>query len=101
MKPAKILILNLNPSDCLGDELRSIVESQFEVEEVKIWEKIGPDPAITDCDKKLAQLFSRSDFYFFDFKLRFDDRAKLVTQTIRGIEVEDQDLGRFHSSSPL
>src|ERR1051326_4146712 len=62
MKPAKILILNLNPSDCLGDELRSIVESQFDVEEVKIWEKIGPDPAITDCDKKLAQVFSRSDF---------------------------------------
>lgn len=62
MKPAKILILNLNPSDCLGDELRSIVESQFEVEEVKIWEKIGPDPTITDCDKKLAQVISRSDF---------------------------------------
>ena len=39
MKRAKILILNLNPSDRLGDDLRCIVESQFEVEEVKIWQE--------------------------------------------------------------
>ena len=62
MKPAKILILNLNPSDCLGDELRSIVQSQFKVEEIKIDEEIGPDSAATECGKQLAQIVSRSDF---------------------------------------
>jgi two-component system, NtrC family, response regulator GlrR len=61
MKPAKILILNFNPSDCLADDLRSIVQSQFQVEEVKINEKL-PDSASTECGKKLDQLISRSDF---------------------------------------
>jgi DNA-binding NtrC family response regulator len=62
MKPARILILNLNPSDCLGDELRSILQSQFEVKEVKIEEKICPDSAATESGKKLAQIISRSNF---------------------------------------
>jgi len=62
MKPAKILILNLNPSNCLGDELRSIVQSQFKVEEVKSDEEIGPDHAATEPGKQLAQIVSRSDF---------------------------------------
>ena len=53
MKRAKILILNLNPSDCLGDDLRSIVESQFDVDEVKIWENINATP---ECGKKLPEL---------------------------------------------
>jgi two-component system, NtrC family, response regulator GlrR len=58
MKPARILILNLDPSDCLGDDLRSIVQSQFEVEEVKI---SGPDLTTTNGNK-LAQIISRPDF---------------------------------------
>ena len=61
MKPAKILILNFNSSDCLADDLHSIVQSQFQVEEVKFEEKL-PDSAATECGKKLAQVISRSDF---------------------------------------
>ena len=61
MKRAKILILNLNPSDRLGDDLRCIVESQFEVEEVKIWEKIGTNSAATECGEKLAQVVRLSN----------------------------------------
>ena len=61
MKPAKILILNFNTSDCLADDLRSIVQSEFEVEEVKIYEKL-PESAATECGKKLAQAVSRSNF---------------------------------------
>jgi len=60
MKRAKILILNLNPSNCLGDDLRSIVESEFEVEEIRFCEKIGPEPVATECRNKLAQIVSRS-----------------------------------------
>jgi len=62
MKPARILILNLNPSDCLGDDLRSIVQSQFEVEEVKISESVDSDFAAAEGGNKLAQVISRSDF---------------------------------------
>jgi len=61
MKRAKILILNLNPSDRLGDDLRCIVESQFDVEEVKIWEKIDVDSAATKCSKELTQVIPRSN----------------------------------------
>jgi two-component system, NtrC family, response regulator GlrR len=61
MKRAKILILNLHPSDCLGDDLRRIVESQFDVEEVKIWEKIDADSVATRCSKELTQVISRSN----------------------------------------
>jgi DNA-binding NtrC family response regulator len=75
MKPAKILILNLNPSNCLGDELRSIVRSQFKVEEVKIDAKIGPDHAATECGKQLAQIVSRSDFSVI-FVVQSADRLK-------------------------
>ena len=75
MKPAKILILNLSPSDCLGDDLRSIIQSQFKVEEVKIWEQIGPDSAATECGRKLAQVFSRFDFSVI-FIVQSADRLK-------------------------
>ena len=79
MKPAKILILNLNPSDCLGDDLRSIVESQFKVEEVKFYERIGPDSAATECSNKLAQMISRSDFSVI-FIVQSADRLKQTRQ---------------------
>lgn len=61
MKRAKILILNLNPSDCFGDDLRAIVESQFDVEEVKIWDEVGPDSAATGSVKKLAAIIHAVD----------------------------------------
>ncbi|HJP91147.1 MAG TPA: sigma-54 dependent transcriptional regulator [Pyrinomonadaceae bacterium] len=75
MKSARILILNLNPSDCLGEELRAILQSQFKVEEVKIGEKIGPDSAATECGKKLAQVISRSEFSVI-FVVQSADRLK-------------------------
>ena len=61
MKRAKILILNLNPSDRLGEDLRHIIESQFEVEEVKIWQKIDSDLAATECSQELLQVIPRSN----------------------------------------
>lgn len=61
MKRAKILILNLNPSDRLGDDLRCIIESQFEVDEVKIWEVIETDSAAAECCRRIAQIISRSN----------------------------------------
>ena len=79
MKPAKILILNLNPSDCLGDDLRSIVESQFKVEEVKFYKRIDPDSAAMDCSNKLAQMISRSDFSVI-FIVQSADRLKQTRQ---------------------
>jgi len=79
MKPAKILILNLNPSDCLGDDLRSIVESQFKVEEVKFYERIDPDSAAMECSNKLAQMISRSDFSVI-FIVQSADRLKQTRQ---------------------
>ena len=87
MKPAKILILNLSPSDCLGDDLRSIIQSQFKVEEVKIWEQIGPDSAATECGKKLAQILSRFDFSVI-FVVQSADRLKHTRRLFnsRGME---------------
>ena len=79
MKPAKILILNLNPSDCLGDDLRSIVESQFKVEEVKFYETIDPDSAAMECSNKLAQVISRPDFSVI-FVVQSADRLKYTRQ---------------------
>jgi len=61
MKRAKILVVDLNPSDRLGDDLRTIIESQVDVEEVKIWDEIGTDLAATDCGKTLAHVIPRSN----------------------------------------
>ncbi|MEK6280813.1 MAG: sigma-54 dependent transcriptional regulator [Acidobacteriota bacterium] len=61
MKRPKILIVNLNPSESLGDELRCIAESQFDVEELKIWQKIDTDSASAKCARKLAQVVPRSN----------------------------------------
>ncbi len=60
MKRVKILLLNFVPSDPLGDDLRLMIESQFDVEEVKIWEKLSANSATTDCGKKMAQVFLQS-----------------------------------------
>jgi len=83
MKPARILILNLNPSDCLGDDLRSIVQSQFDVEEVKI---SGPDFAATKGNK-IAQVISRPDFSVI-FVVQSADRLKHTRHLFLSKEVE-------------
>ena len=61
MKRAKILVVDLNPSDRLGDDLRTIIESQFDVEEVKICDEIGTDLAAAKCRKTLAHVIARSN----------------------------------------
>ena len=88
MKRAKILVLNLNPSDCLGDDLRCIVESQFDVDEVKIWEKIDSDSAATECGKKLAQIIPRSNSSVI-FVVQSADRLKHTRRLFHspGIEI--------------
>jgi DNA-binding NtrC family response regulator len=87
MKPAKILILNLNPSDCLGDDLRSIVQSQFEVEEVKISESVGPDFAATNGGNKLVKVISRPDFSVV-FVVQAADQLKHTRRLLLSPEVE-------------
>ena len=60
MKLTKILILNLNPLQHLADELRGIIKSQFEVEEIKLQEEIGLASVSTGCSQKLAHIISQS-----------------------------------------
>jgi len=87
MKPAKILIVSLNPADCLGDDLRAIVESQFEVEEVKICEKIGPRSATTECAQKLGQVIARSNASIV-FVVQSKDRLKHTRRLFHSPEIE-------------
>ena len=87
MKPAKILIVNLNPEDCLGDDLRAIVESQFEVEEVKIYEKIGPGSATTECGQKLGQVIPQSKASVI-FVVQSKDRLKHTRRLFHSPEIE-------------
>ena len=87
MKRAKILILNLNPSNCLGDDLRSIVESEFEVEEIRFCEKIGPEPVATECRNKLAQIVSRSDLSVI-FVVQSADRLKHTRSSFLALGIE-------------
>ena len=87
MKPARIVILNLNPSDCLGDDLRSIVQSQFEVEEVKIFESVGPDFAATKGVDKLAKIISRPDFSVM-FVVQSADQLKHTRHLLLSPEIE-------------
>jgi DNA-binding NtrC family response regulator len=61
MKRANILIVNFAPSESLGTELRSIIQSHFDLEEVEIWEKIDDDAALVECRKKLAQVIHRAN----------------------------------------
>ena len=61
MKRAKILVLDLNPSDRLADDLRNIIESQFDVEQVKICDEIDTPSAARECGKTLAHVIPRSN----------------------------------------
>ena len=89
MRPARILILNLNPSDCLGADLHAIVESQFDVEEVKFEEQIGPDSEATECGKKLARVISSSgsDFSII-IAVQSADRLKHTRRLFLSPEIE-------------
>lgn len=60
MKQPKVLLLNLDPTGVLGEELRSILESSFNLEEVKFWRRIEDDSAMTGCGKELAEVIPRS-----------------------------------------
>ena len=86
MKRAKILILDLNPSDCLGNDLRSIIESQFDVEEVKIREKIDAN-ATLECGKKLAEVIPRSNCSAV-FVVQSADRLKQTRGLFHSPEIE-------------
>src|ERR1041385_840263 len=87
MKPAKILILNLNPADRLGDDLRAIVESQFDVEAVKIWDKIGPGSATTECGQELAKVIARSNSSVI-FVVQSKDRLQHTRRLFHSPEIE-------------
>jgi DNA-binding NtrC family response regulator len=56
MKRPKILLLDLDPTSRLGDELRHILESSFNLEEVKFWRGNEDDSDMTLCGKKLAEV---------------------------------------------
>jgi two-component system, NtrC family, response regulator GlrR len=87
MKPAKILVVDLNPSDSLGDDLRSIIESQFDVEEVKIWDEIGTDLAATECGKTLAYVIPRCNPSVI-FLVQSSDRLRHTRQLFHSPEIE-------------
>lgn len=87
MKLAKVLILNLDPSDCLADDLRSIVQSQFAVEEVRICGRIGPDSPEAECSQKLAQAVSHTAFSVI-FVVQSADRLKQTRRLFLSPEIE-------------
>jgi DNA-binding NtrC family response regulator len=60
MKRPKILVLDLDPTSSLGDELRSILESSFNLEEFKFWRRDADDPAMKVCGKELAEVIPSS-----------------------------------------
>jgi len=80
MKRATILILNLIPSDRLGTDLRSIVETQFQVEEVKFSDDIGNSTA-GECGKKVGQVIALSNPSMI-FVVQSAERLKLTRQLI-------------------
>lgn len=86
MKRAKILILNLNPSDCLGDDLRRIIESQFDIEEIKFWE-FGDDSTAAECGKRIAQIIPRSNPAVI-FVVQGADRLKHTRHLFLSLKIE-------------
>ena len=86
MKRAKILVVDLNPSDRLADDLRDIIESQFDVEQVKIWDEIGTDSAATECGKTLAHVIPRSNPSVI-FLVQSSDRLRHTRQLFQSPEI--------------
>jgi len=90
MKRARILIINLNPSDHLGTDLRAIVETQFEVEEIKFSDDIATDATSPD-GKRLAQvipLFNPSMIFI----VQSADRLRLTRQLILSSAIRVPDV---------
>jgi two-component system response regulator GlrR len=87
MKRAKILLLNFTPAESLGAELRGIIQSQFEVEEVKIWQKIDSDSASAECGKNLAQVIPQSNPSVV-FVVQSTDQLKPTRQLFQSLRIE-------------
>lgn len=60
MGSPKILLLNFNPTASLGDDLRKILESSFNLEEVKFGRELSSDCDKKDRDQELSKVISRS-----------------------------------------
>lgn len=93
MKRRKILLLDFNPSEGLGADLRCIIQPHFELEEVKIWEKIDDDAALAECGEKLAQAIRRSNPSVL-FVVQSANQLQLTRQLFEG-------LGREVLTMPL
>jgi len=87
MKRAKILVVDLNPSDRLGEDLRTIIESQFDVEEVKICDELGTDVAAAKCRKTLAHVIARSNPSVI-FLVQSSDRLRHTRQLFHSPEID-------------
>jgi two-component system, NtrC family, response regulator GlrR len=87
MKPAKILLLNLNPSEGLGDELRQIIESSFDVKEVRISEQIHLDSASAELGEKLARVIRESNPSVI-FVAQSADRLRATRQLFDSLTLE-------------
>jgi DNA-binding NtrC family response regulator len=87
MKRAKILVIDLNPSDRLGDDLRTIIESEFDVEEVRISDEIGTDLAATKCRKTLARVIARSNPSVI-FLVQSSDRLRHTKRLFHSPEID-------------
>jgi two-component system response regulator GlrR len=87
MKRAKILVIDLNPSDRLGDDLRTIIESEFDVEEVRISDEIGTDLAATKCRKTLAHVIARSNPSVI-FLVQSSDRLRHTKRLFHSPEID-------------
>ena len=86
MKRAKILVIDLNPSDRLGNDLRTIIESEFDVEVVRICDEIGTDLAATKCRKTLTDVIARSNPSVI-FLVQSSDRLRHTKQLFHSPEI--------------
>ena len=93
MRLPKILLLNLNPAASLGNNLREILESSFDLEEVKFWQELDDDYRFADCDKELSKVISRSDALMI-FLIQSTSRLKRTRQLFPS-------LRREHLTVPL
>ncbi len=87
MKRAKILVIDLNPSDRLGNDLRTIIESEFDVEEVRIGDEIGTGLAAAKCRKTLAHVIARSNPSVI-FLVQSSDRLRHTKQLFHSPEID-------------
>jgi two-component system, NtrC family, response regulator GlrR len=87
MKRAKILVIDLNPSDRLGNDLRTIIESEFDVEEVRICDEIGTGLAAAKCRKTLAHVIARSNPSVI-FLVQSSDRLRHTKQLFHSPEID-------------